>query len=180
MNAGTCWGKNTIDPWGRSVEKAPGSDFNFNFNYQLTLGNIPQERRTRLHRVRSLKSRKVNYVFWMKIKGFGTHRSEIKIDLHQLSWKRNQHVIWKAPVFRWPCDLWHRVDNNSPIMSEWTSISSHQLFCLSMASFYVMILYSYCRILKTFLALPLERLIEASRGLWNSGHIGNLRWFCEY
>jgi hypothetical protein len=30
MNAGTCWGKNTIDPGGRSVEKAPGSDFNFN------------------------------------------------------------------------------------------------------------------------------------------------------
>jgi hypothetical protein len=28
MNAGTCWGKNTIDPRGRSVEKAPGSDFN--------------------------------------------------------------------------------------------------------------------------------------------------------
>jgi len=32
MNAGTCWGKNTIGPRGRSVEKAPGSDFNF-FNY---------------------------------------------------------------------------------------------------------------------------------------------------
>jgi hypothetical protein len=35
MNAGTCWGKNTIDPGGRSVEKAPGNDFNFkkkNFN----------------------------------------------------------------------------------------------------------------------------------------------------
>jgi hypothetical protein len=31
MNAGTCWGKNTIGPRGRSVEKAPGSDFNFNF-----------------------------------------------------------------------------------------------------------------------------------------------------
>jgi hypothetical protein len=31
MNAGTCWGKNTIDPEGQSVEKAPGSDFNFNF-----------------------------------------------------------------------------------------------------------------------------------------------------
>jgi hypothetical protein len=29
MNAGTCWGKNTIDPRGRSVEKAPGSDFTF-------------------------------------------------------------------------------------------------------------------------------------------------------
>jgi hypothetical protein len=27
MNAGTCWGKNTIDLRG-SVEKAPGSDFN--------------------------------------------------------------------------------------------------------------------------------------------------------
>jgi hypothetical protein len=27
MNAGTCWGKNTIGPRGRSVEKAPGSDF---------------------------------------------------------------------------------------------------------------------------------------------------------
>jgi hypothetical protein len=32
MNAGTCWGNNTIDPEGRSVEKAQGSDFNFNFN----------------------------------------------------------------------------------------------------------------------------------------------------
>jgi hypothetical protein len=30
MNAGTCWGKNTIGLRGRSVEKAPGSDFNFN------------------------------------------------------------------------------------------------------------------------------------------------------
>jgi hypothetical protein len=29
MNAGTCWGKNTIGPRGRSVEKAPGSDFTF-------------------------------------------------------------------------------------------------------------------------------------------------------
>jgi hypothetical protein len=29
MNAGTCWGKNTIGPRGRSVEKALGSDFNF-------------------------------------------------------------------------------------------------------------------------------------------------------
>jgi hypothetical protein len=28
MNARTCWDKNTIDPGGRSVEKAPGSDFN--------------------------------------------------------------------------------------------------------------------------------------------------------
>jgi hypothetical protein len=29
MNAGTCWGKNTIDPKrGWSVEKALGSDFN--------------------------------------------------------------------------------------------------------------------------------------------------------
>jgi hypothetical protein len=27
MNAGTCWGKNTIGPRGRSVEKAPRSDF---------------------------------------------------------------------------------------------------------------------------------------------------------
>jgi hypothetical protein len=35
MNAGTCWGKNTIGPRGRSVEKAPGSDFNFN------LHNVP-------------------------------------------------------------------------------------------------------------------------------------------
>jgi hypothetical protein len=34
MNAGTCWGKNTIGPRGRSVEKAPGSDFNFNFLLQ--------------------------------------------------------------------------------------------------------------------------------------------------
>jgi hypothetical protein len=32
MNAGTCWGKNTIGPRGRSVEKAPGSDFAFLFN----------------------------------------------------------------------------------------------------------------------------------------------------
>jgi hypothetical protein len=32
MNAGTCWGKNTIGPRGRFVEKAPGSDFNFNFS----------------------------------------------------------------------------------------------------------------------------------------------------
>jgi hypothetical protein len=31
MNAGTCWGKNTIGPRGRSVEKAPGRDFNFFF-----------------------------------------------------------------------------------------------------------------------------------------------------
>jgi hypothetical protein len=31
MNVGTCWGKNTIGPRGRSVEKAPGSNFNFNF-----------------------------------------------------------------------------------------------------------------------------------------------------
>jgi hypothetical protein len=29
MNAGTCWGKNTIGPRGRSVEKAPGNDFTF-------------------------------------------------------------------------------------------------------------------------------------------------------
>jgi hypothetical protein len=29
MNAGTCWGKNTIGPRGRSVEKALGSDFTF-------------------------------------------------------------------------------------------------------------------------------------------------------
>jgi hypothetical protein len=29
MNAGTCWGKNIIGPRGRSVEKAPGSDFTF-------------------------------------------------------------------------------------------------------------------------------------------------------
>jgi hypothetical protein len=27
MNAGTCWGRNTIGPRGRSVGKAPGSDF---------------------------------------------------------------------------------------------------------------------------------------------------------
>jgi hypothetical protein len=33
MNAGTCWGKNTIGPRGRSVEKAPGSDFTL--PYQL-------------------------------------------------------------------------------------------------------------------------------------------------
>jgi hypothetical protein len=31
MNAGTSWGKNTIGPRGRSVEKAPGSDFTFTF-----------------------------------------------------------------------------------------------------------------------------------------------------
>jgi hypothetical protein len=31
MNAGTCWGKNTIGPRGWSVEKAPGSDFTFTF-----------------------------------------------------------------------------------------------------------------------------------------------------
>jgi hypothetical protein len=29
MNAGTCWGKNTIDPRGRSVEKPRKSDFQF-------------------------------------------------------------------------------------------------------------------------------------------------------
>jgi hypothetical protein len=32
MNAGTCWGKNTIGQRGRSVEKAPGSDFNLTLN----------------------------------------------------------------------------------------------------------------------------------------------------
>jgi len=60
-------------------------------------------------------------------------------------------------------------------MSEVTLTSSHHLFCFSMASFYIMIPYSYCRFLETFLALPLDTLIEASRGLWNSGHISNLR-----
>jgi hypothetical protein len=40
MNAGTCWGKNTIGPRGRSVEKAPGSDFNFNFK---TVEKIPSQ-----------------------------------------------------------------------------------------------------------------------------------------
>jgi hypothetical protein len=35
MNAGTCWGKNTIGPRGRSVEKAPGSDF-----YVIDIHNI--------------------------------------------------------------------------------------------------------------------------------------------
>jgi hypothetical protein len=33
MNAGTCWGKNTIGPRGRSVEKAPGSDFTWGTEY---------------------------------------------------------------------------------------------------------------------------------------------------
>jgi hypothetical protein len=32
MNAGTYWGKNTIDPGGQSVGKAPGSDFNLTLN----------------------------------------------------------------------------------------------------------------------------------------------------
>jgi len=49
-----------------------------------------------------------------------------------------------------------------------------------MASFYVMIPYSYCKVLEIFLALPLDRLIEVSRRLWNSGHTSNLLWFCEY
>jgi hypothetical protein len=40
MNAGTCWGKNTIDPGGRSVEKAPGSNFNFNFNVYILAERI--------------------------------------------------------------------------------------------------------------------------------------------
>jgi hypothetical protein len=39
MNAGTCWGKNTIDPGGRSVEKAPGSDFNF-LTFRSKVGKI--------------------------------------------------------------------------------------------------------------------------------------------
>jgi hypothetical protein len=37
MNAGTCWGKNKIGPRGRSVEKAPGSDFTFTFIYIYNL-----------------------------------------------------------------------------------------------------------------------------------------------
>jgi hypothetical protein len=33
MNAGTCWGKNTIDPSGRGVEKPHKNDFTvFNLN----------------------------------------------------------------------------------------------------------------------------------------------------
>jgi hypothetical protein len=49
-----------------------------------------------------------------------------------------------------------------------------------MTSVYVMIAYSYDKIFETFLALPLDRIIEVSRGLWNSGHISNLRPYCEY
>jgi hypothetical protein len=36
MNAGTCWGKNTIGSRGRSVEKAPGSDFTFTLLLAIT------------------------------------------------------------------------------------------------------------------------------------------------
>jgi hypothetical protein len=46
MNAGTCWGKNTIDPGGRSVEKAPGSDFNFSTNTQKQ--NTKQKKNNRV------------------------------------------------------------------------------------------------------------------------------------
>jgi hypothetical protein len=35
MNAGTCWGKNAIGLRGRSVEKAPGSDFTFTLQGDL-------------------------------------------------------------------------------------------------------------------------------------------------
>jgi hypothetical protein len=37
MNAGTCWGKNKIGPRGRSVEKAPGSDFTYYFTSRYIL-----------------------------------------------------------------------------------------------------------------------------------------------
>jgi hypothetical protein len=40
MNAGTCWGKNMIDPRAHSVEKPRKSDFNFNLtNLKSSGGN---------------------------------------------------------------------------------------------------------------------------------------------
>jgi hypothetical protein len=71
MNAGTCWGKNTIGPRGQSAEKAPGSDFTF---------TLPDPGRKK-----KFLSCKANATVQLAKTGHGPHSSQIGDNFYAVS-----------------------------------------------------------------------------------------------